>query len=499
MALMAGAALSLFNLLMNVGKEQGAGAALLTHTGLRLLEGDALYRDMWYGGLPGAALCNALSAMIWQGRAGTLAMGLAFVVAGAGLVYGATKRGGGSREDSWLGAGLVVFSGLAAMAIGGDNSAYQWGLPAQAMFVYFAAGAATGEPGSRNMAIAAGLCGGAAALFFPRELALAFIGIWMFKGNRLFFASSFALPLLVFLWWLESAGAVGSFGSQTIDYYRALAGISGAAEGGGRIELIKAAGAMIPLAAGFVLPDRRQAADQSKKALRLIKMVGAWAAYEAMAIAALRNETATEFLAAAVPAAVYLCLRAKPSGMKVGDKRAIAMTTMTLVGFIAVALHASEITQAVPATPAYHEHAHDTKLAPELARTVLGEKGRALVWGKSSETYLEMGRGGGMKYSTITPLFTRGYGEKLIPEHMKDLRTHPPDLLILEMSLLPDGVEESIAGDRALWLGPAQKKLLALMKKMTRDEYKILAVNEGKVFCARKSAKKLKSGKANRG
>lgn len=489
MIFIAGALLGLFHRWLMLFEPVEAGAAMSMYAGAMIPKGIYPYRDIWYNGMPGIALCNI--PVVWWGRAGVLAMGALFSLTGAVATGGAIKKLTKNRSDAFAGGALILFATMGLMSFGGENNAYEWCLPAQAMCLYLITeGQKRGKRGGAA-ALFAGIFGGVAMLFAPREAALLALGLVCFHRHRFQYLAGFLFPPALFRGVLVWKGSLESFDFQVIEYYHTVASMrEGLAAGPNSLmNIVIVAGIMIPFIAGIIM-FRKEENGKKDRGMKMFLMM--WTAYETAVFFASYARTAQGLIPVMVPGAAMWGYFLKPSGLKITSWRGKTLVLVSVVGFMALSAHAAEIIGGGDnATTRGHEHLHWKKGLPELTERIAGKGGSILVWGQSAETYLIAGKHATGKYATITPLFTKEYGERIIPEYIADLKANPPELILLEMSLLSEGAREKFHGENELWVGPAQIRLLRTMQKLIKEEYGILAVHEGIVFCGRKPKGKL--------
>lgn len=484
MIFIAGALLGLFHRWMMLFELVDAGAAMSMYAGAMIPKGLYPYRDVWYNGMPGVALCN-IPVAAW-GRAGVFAMGALFTALAAVAVGGTIKRLTKNASDAVTGAALVMFATMGLMSFGGENSPYEWCLPAQGMCLYLIAeGQKSGRRGGAA-ALFAGISGGAATLFAPREAALLLLGLVSFNRHRFQYVAGFIFPPAIFRGLLVWKGALESFDFQVIEYYHTVASMKQGMSAGpnSMINILIVAAIMVPFIAGIMM-FRKEENEKKDRGMKMFLIL--WTAYETAVFFASYGRTAQGLIPMMVPGAAMWGCFLKPSQIKITSWRGKALVAVSVVGFMALSVHAAEIIGV--GEPHSHEHQHWKKGLPELTERIAGKGGGILVWGQSAETYLIAGKHASGKYATITPLFTKEYGERIIPEYIADLKSNPPELILLEMSLLSEGAMEKFHGENELWVGPAQIRLLQTMQKLIKEEYGILAVHEGIVFCGRKNRK----------
>lgn len=482
----AGAVLGIFHRWLMLYEPVNAGAAMSMYAGAMVLKGMYPYRDVWYNGMPGTVMCN-IPVVIW-GRAGIFFMGVIFTFVAAVVTGGTIRKLTGSAKDALAGGALVLFVVMGLMALGGENSGFEWGIPAQALCLYLIVdGQKRGRRGGAA-ALLAGVFGGAAVLCVPREAAVLFLGLAAFHRHRLQYAAGFFFLPALFRGVLVWKGALESFDFQVIEYYHTVASMQKGLTIGSEsmINILVTVGIMVPIVAGILMFRKW---DSGKKDRGVKMFLTLWALYEVMVFFVSYTQTAQGLIPLIVPTAVLWGCYLKPSTIKITSWRGRALVVFSLVGFMAMAVHAAELAGSSGERFKAHEHIHWKKGLPELTERIAGKGGRILVWGQSAETYLIAGKYASGKYATITPLFTKKYGEKIIPDYVADLKANPPELVLLEMSLLSDGVREKLHGEGELWVGPAQERLLQAMQKIIKEEYGILTVHEGIVFCGRKVKK----------
>lgn len=470
-------------------------SALSLYAAWRLLKGEVPYKSVWYDRFPGAILFDSAALAIHNSLVSILILELLAVVAAAILLHRALVGFRVPSVEAGVAAGWFGAAALAATALGGANEPAVLALPFIAGFLYYLRSAA--GHGREFTTYLAGLLGGAAACFLGREWLLLFVGLLAIRRHASTFFLGFITLPAIFTVGMIATDAIEPFGRSVFGYGWAAFAAGGWRPSfeGGAVALALLAGTLTPLAL-ILFPARERPADEKSYAATLRKAAGVWALLEAAALFFSGPAAPSSVLPLMVPLTFLLGDRTQleSAGGKPG-LHARAAFVLVFVSFACIAVKAHGPFSAEAKREERSELWHPRLVAEMVSRNSIPSD-HVFVWGDSSLTYVLSRRASPSACATTRPLFTRGYTKRAVPELIDDLLDNPPELIVLETSLLPEGFREKMPPLPWLEIGPPQRPLFRYLQKLVREEYRILTVNYGVVVCIRNGSNKSNAGAA---
>ncbi|MFA6449716.1 MAG: hypothetical protein WCX65_09625 [bacterium] len=478
MSLICGAALSVFvrtESLLTTGQQR---SALTIYSAQRLLDGGRIYLDTFYDRLPGAVYFNAIALSIWNSLASVMIFELSCIALASLILYYALRRLTIPAPSAGVTSGWFGMAALALSSLGGANEPAEWALPFIAAFVFFSAAPDAKRPRPAHIFLS-GLAAGAAVCFLGREAFLFVIGMLVIRQRRAVFALGFILAPAALAANLYFSGALPSFMESTLSFGFAFQEKDGYPHYFIYIMFVT----LVPLI--LLLAPRQRSKDNKnsgRKSLKTALLV--WAAFE---VAALFNNgfiSATSILTTLVPLTILWSL--KTDNVFTDPKPVFKIRTVyilmqaSLCGIIFLAL--------TPETNFELNGGQKLRDAAVIAKIVEKNSApgdRIMVWSDSSLIYVLAGRKAAVYYPAIDPLFSRNLGRRAAPRYISDLRGNPPALIVVQASLLPEGLNE-LYSDRGLYdIGPSQSPLFDYVHMKLKNSYKLLTVENGIVLLRR--------------
>ncbi len=434
------------------------------------------YIYSWYDRMPGTVLVNAAAIGIWNSLAAIAAAELLFCTAAGFFLYGTMLNLGTARSSAAVTSGWFALAASATCAIGGANEPAVWALPFSASFVFFLTRYGSFE---KSRAFFSGAAAGFATLFLGREAVLILIGLLALRKKRNYFLVGVVLfPALFAIYLLTSAesghriDALIRMLSSTLWTYQPLS------FNGDKLSALKMAGLLAPLVV-LLLPGR----SPGPGGIRLKRILLFWTSVEFIFLFFNGPVFPTELLTALVPIIVVLAQKIEIQTDAAGPARhSRVYFALVLICFLSIAAQA--------ATPLFPKSAlvYDEKLkGPQIVSKVVSKysKRYVQVWGDTPLVYVLSKRISPSYYHTFQPLFNKKTDERAVPRFIEDFRRRPPEILVLQTSLLPEGMKDAALDVPALEMGDRQKILFAFLHNEVRKNYKMLTVEHGIIVLMR--------------
>ncbi len=456
----------------------------------RFLAGDIPYVDVWYNMMPGTLLCNAAALAAAYSIKSVLVFEILSMAAGGTILYFAMLEAGATWGISRIAGLWLAAAGVALSYISGANGAAEWALPAISIFVFLIVRAQ--RTIDITTAFLAGLAGGSAILFSPREAALILPGLIILRKYRGAFATGFFIVPIMFLLTLAVSGLTNAFNESFTQYNIAVLRDSGffAIASVKDLPVILAALAFFaPVAGYFLFRAAPGGADNNipDSLRRLRKGAAVWAVVEIVITIISGFGGATDLLFIMVPLIVVWSANARVSVVhRAEDLGEAVLTILFFLSFLVFSAYCAR--QPMPRARAVTDELNPQRaeLLTKLVRIRVKDDRRFLVWSKSAATYFLSRRESATRYPSLIPLFTPGYSTGAIENFMADLNETKPDVLVLETSLIPEVVGEYIEGIHAAAVTAEQKPLFDFMTQLVRDGFRVSAVRGGVILCIRK-------------
>ncbi len=247
---------------------------------------------------------------------------------------------------------------------------------------------------------------------------------------------------------------------------------------GDKLAALKLAGLLFPILT-LLLPGRRPGPG----GIRLKRILLFWTSVEFVFLFFNGPVFPTELLTALVPITVVLAQKIE---IETGDAKPARHSriyfALVLICFLSIAAQASAPLFA-KSVNIHYEKLKDS----QIISTVVSKysKKHIQVWGDTPLIYVLSKRISPTYYPTLQPLFNSKTDERAIPRFIEDFRRRRPELLVLQTSLLPEGMKDAALDVPELEIGERQKILFAFLHNEVRKQYKLLTVEHGIVILMR--------------
>ncbi len=419
----------------------------------------------WNNSLSAIFVLDAIALKICNSLWSVFTLEIFAIAAGVFLMFRFFIERNFKRKTAAIVSAWIGFCALALTALGGANEPPVWAFPFTAAFLFF--GERAKNKGTAFSIISA-VAAGAAACCLPRELMLLPIGLVLFNRYRIAFATSFLLIFALFiLLFFHNFGSLSEFTHNYLANHLSddiLLSIFT-----DKLSALKILLLLSPLAALFF----KKSSDKNKSE----SIFFFWLAIETAFLAISGKTTAAFFLPALIPASVIISGKIQGHLEKSAhDKQTRIIFILFFMSFAGIAVHA------VAPHHSHDNHGRDFSDEAVIANVITKNttpSDRIQVWGRSALIYVLADRSASSTTPVIDPLFssTTFHGKPVREVFIRDLKRNPPKFLIIEESLLQNGLEEIYAGDKNV--SRLNPEVLDFVQKIVGDDYKIIAIEHG--------------------
>jgi hypothetical protein len=470
-----------FSNLVAAGQPQ---SALSLYAAMMLLRGKPPYISIWYDRLPGTFLLDAAILGVWRSLLSVAVFQVLIVAAAAIILCRAMIASGAGRGAAGVWSGWFCVAVIAAAGLGGPNEPALMMLPFASGFIYFLILA--NETGEAKYSFISGLLAGAVSIFLAREWILLFVGCVGVKRNRAWFLTGFMCLPLISVVGLVATGGLGAFYRSTMLYEMSVLAGGGWRPyfEGDKTSILLLIGILAPLAVFFLHRSKFQDEIISLPLNQILKI---WMAAELAALFLSGPVAPSMISSLLVPTTLFLSSRICLDGARAEvNRQSEVLFALVFVCFASLALWTQTYFPVGDASkPTYKYDSQVPLILGEIVSRNTRPSDRVLVWGDSAIAYVLSGRESSSYYPVTRPLFTRSCSERTIRGFIDDLRANPPELIVLENSLLPEAAVEKLPRLSYMEIGPVQQPVFEYLQNIVRKNYRILIVRGGVAVCKR--------------